>query len=163
MKKIEKQPISTVFDKAIDFSGVVVMVFLWVFAIFSYATLRQIIPIHYNVSGGITKWGDKITLLFFPITATVIFIGLTLLNRHPQYFNTINRNSHNAPLQLKYSMRMLRVLKLTIALAFCLIIAYSHVVVEGVPSPLGPWLLPVTVAVILLPVGYFIIKLLKLH
>lgn len=163
MEISERKVPMTGFDKLVEFAGILVILVLWVLAIYSYLTLQEYIPIHFNASGEVTKWGRKTTLLFFPITATVIYTGFTILNRYPQYINTVNWESDKALLQLKYSMRTLRVLKLSIGLTFCLIVLFMHFVLDGQPSPLGPWLLPTILSVILIPVGYYLIKLMKLN
>lgn len=163
MQNVPKNIPMTGFDKSVELAGLLVILMLWALTIFSYFNLQEIIPIHYNASGRVTKWGQKTTLLFFPITATVIFVGLTILNRYPQHFNTINWKSENASLQLKYAMRMLRILKLSIGLAFSLVVLFTYFVLDGQLSPMGPWLLPVILAVILIPVGYYLIKMLRLN
>lgn len=156
-----KIPLSS-FDRFIENAGILAMIILWVLSIYSYLYLQEIIPIHFNIAGQVTKWGEKTTLLFFPITATVIFVGLTMLNRYPRYFKTINQDIENSQ-TLKYSIQTLRILKLSIAVAFCLIILFIHVNLDGLPTPLGPWFLPLMLAVIILPMGYHLVKLLLIH
>lgn len=151
----------TPLDRVIEVISLLIMVALWCFTLFSYFKLPEIIPIHFDVSGNINKWGNKNTLIFLPVTATVIFIGLTILNKHPDIFNYPGKvTTANAAQQYTLATRMLRALKLSIAVIFSLISVFAYFAALRKTEKWGPWLLPTVVTIILLPVLYFIFKML---
>ena len=53
----------------------------------NYFELPEIIPTHYNEAGEADSYGDKLNILALPIISTLLFIGLTILNKRPHLFN----------------------------------------------------------------------------
>jgi hypothetical protein len=53
----------------------------------NYLELPEIIPIHYNEVEAAVSFGNKSNILALPITSTLLFIGLTILNKRPNVFN----------------------------------------------------------------------------
>src|SRR5690625_2930119 len=101
-------------------------------------------------------------LFHLPIVASVIFIGLTILNKFPHTFNYLQEITiENAFKQYRNATRMMRVLKLIIVLIFGLI---SYQVIKhatGEIEGLGSWFLPFVLISIFVPTIYFMINLLN--
>jgi uncharacterized membrane protein len=146
-------------DILLEVLGWVTLILIWILTFIKYQSLPDTIPVHFNAAGNVDQYGGKGTILMLPIIATLLFAGLTILNRYPYIFNyPVRITPDNAERQYMIAARIIRHLKFTIP-ATLLIIEYRiYTIATGKASGLGSWLLPVTVAVILLPVIIAIIK-----
>jgi hypothetical protein len=92
-------------------------------------------------------------LLILPALGTIIFIGLTQLNKYPHIFNYLTKiTESNARKQYTIATRMLRFMKAAILLIFSMIILYTYLTTIGAASGLGIWFLPLTLGLVLIPV-----------
>ena len=145
----------TLFDFIIEIAGFVAMIALWVLVGVTYSKLPDVIPIHYNASGQADNFGEKSRIIMLPVIATVLYAGMTILSRYPRLFNypvTITEN--NASFQYRNMSKMIRCLKLSIVLIFGGIVLQTIRSVEG----LGVWFLPFTLAVVFIPMVFFMAR-----
>ena len=130
-------------DKRLELGSLILMLAMWGLTIFSFIKLPNTIPIHYNGSGQVDSYGDKMTLFLLPIIATIIYFGLTKLNKYPHIFNYMTTiTSENAEKNYGIATRMLRFLKFTIILVFTSIILVTYWTTIGITKGLGTWFLP---------------------
>ncbi|HMO40382.1 MAG TPA: DUF1648 domain-containing protein [Saprospiraceae bacterium] len=149
-------------DKIFEIIGWLLIISLWGLTITNYANLPDTIPIHYNGSGQADGFGRKATILTLPLIATVLFIGLTILNKFPHIFNyPTNITKDNALRQYTNATRMIRYLKLNIVVIFGLIAFKTIQNANGEAGGLGIWFLPLTMGLIFIPMTYYLIKTLK--
>jgi uncharacterized membrane protein len=149
-------------DKFIEASGYFVIIVLWILTIFNYIILPETIPIHFNASGQPDNYGSKSTIFILAGIGTIIFTGMTVLNKFPHTFNfPIKITEDNALRQYTNAMRLIRFLKLAIGLIFSLIVLFTGLTATGKVSGLGFLFLPFTFALIIMPVIYFIIQLFR--
>jgi len=152
----------TTFDKTLEILGWTSILAIWVLTITNYTNLPDTIPIHYNGAGQADGFGGKATILTLPIIATVLFIGLTILNKFPHIFNyPTNITQDNALRQYTNATRLIRYLKLIIVIIFGLIAFKTIENANGEADGLGMWFLPLTLGLIFIPLTYYIIKTLK--
>lgn len=143
-------------DRKTDLAAKLLLIFIWAFTVYIFFKLPAIIPIHFNAAGKADSYGSKLTLLILPLLATVIYFGLTTLNKYPHIFNYMTTITEaNAVYQYSIATRMLRFLKLGILLIFSLLIVFIYLNSKGVVNGLGSWFLPVTLALVLIPVVAF--------
>ena len=153
----------TTFDKTLEILGWTSLLAIWALIIANYTNLPEVVPIHYNVSGQADRFGAKGNVLILPIIATAIFIGLTILNKFPHVFNyPTNITVDNALRQYTNATRMMRYLKFIIVAIFGLIVFQTFRNVYGQTNGLGVWFLPLTLALIFIPLTYFVIKSYKM-
>ena len=149
-------------DKILEIVGWVSVVGIWALTLTNYSILPEIIPIHFNGAGKADGFGNKTHIFILPIISTLLFIGLTTLNKHPHMFNyTSQITKENAVHQYTNATRMIRVLKLVIVVLFGLIVFRKIQIVNGHADGLGTWFLPLTMGMIFIPMLYFLIKSLK--
>ncbi len=131
-------------DVVAEAVGWAVVIAHWAFVAWHYADLPEIIPQHFNARGEADGFGAKGSLVGLPIINTVLFAGMTLLNRFPQAFNYLEEiTPDNAERQYRAATRMIRYLKLAVAVVF-FAITYSTVeTAHQGESPLMAWVLPV--------------------
>jgi len=152
----------TVIDKAIEIIGWFSIVVIWFFIIINYNKLPDIIPIHFNAYGEADNFGWKIDILTLPIIASILFVGLTLLNRYPYIFNyPTDITEENAQRQYTIATRMIRYLNLIIVLIFGYIAFTTIQNAKGQVDGLGIWFLPLSLGIVFIPMIYAIVKLTK--
>ena len=149
-------------DKILEVLGWVSVVGIWALTLTNYSILPEIIPIHFNGAGKADGFGNKTQIFVLPIISTLLFIGLTTLNKYPYMFNYPSQiTKENAVHQYTNATRMMRVLKLVIVVLFGLIVFRKIQIVNGHADGLGTWFLPLTMGMIFIPMLYFLIKSLK--
>src|SRR5690625_7494445 len=66
-----------------------------VYLLFVWQSLPSEVPAHYNALGEVDRWGSKWEMLILPIIATVLWIGMTILEKYPHVYNYINLTEDN--------------------------------------------------------------------
>lgn len=156
------KPALTQSDRAIEKVSLVLLIFLWAFTIFSFVKLPEIIPIHFDAEGRPNNYENKLTLFLLPVIGSTVYAGLTFLNKYPWVFNyMVQITEENAEGQYSFATRMLRILKCSIMIIFCIIALYSYWTVIGNTEGPGWWFLPLILGVVFVPLTYMIIKSLK--
>jgi len=149
-------------DKTFEIIGWLLIISVWGLTITNYANLPETIPTHYNGAGQADGFGGKATILTLPLIATVLFGGLTILNKFPHIFNyPTNITQDNALRQYTNATRMIRYLKLIIVVIFGLIAFKTIQNANGQADGLGIWFLPMTLGLIFIPLIYFVVKSFK--
>ena len=149
-------------DKILEIVGWISVVGIWALPLINYSILPEIIPIHFNGAGKADEFGNKTHIFVLPIISTLLFIGLTTLNKHPHMFNYPSQiTKENAVHQYTNATRMMRVLKLVIVLLFGLIIFKTIENVNGNADGLGTWFLPFTIGLFISLTIYFLIISMK--
>jgi uncharacterized membrane protein len=157
--KLQPDPI----DKAFEIIAGVGLLAIWVVTLTTYSNLPDTIPSHYNASGQPDGFGPKTKIFSLPIIATVIFIGLTIVNMYPHVFNYPTAITEtNASKQYANATRMIRYLKVVTLVVFGMITMKTIQTANGESSGLGTWFLPLTLALFLIPIAFFVIKSLRI-
>jgi uncharacterized membrane protein len=152
----------TLADKLFEIVGWLLLLFIWGLTITNYASLPKTIPTHYNAAGQADGFGGKAFILTLPLLATILFIGLTLLNKFPQVFNYPTPvTQDNAFKQYTNATQLIRYLKLVIVVIFGLITFKTIQHANGASKGLGLSFLPLTLGLIFIPLMVFVIKSLK--
>lgn len=151
--------IPTTSDKLVDLLGWLMLLTLWAFTVINYSNLPETIPTHFNGAGEADGFGSKVSIFGLPVIATLLFIGLTVLNRYPHIFNYPSPVTQDNALRLyTLATRMLRYLKLVLVLVFGGIEFMTIQHATGKAAGLSVWFLPLTLVLIFLPLIYFVIK-----
>ena len=148
----------TTTDTLIEAIGWLTLVVLWSLAIFSYAGLPDIIPIHFKYSGQPDNYGSKNLIFILPILGTILFVGMTVLNKYPHMYNYPGAITiENAQKQYTRATRMIRYLKVAIILIFTVLVVFIQKTATGKTEGLDARFLPVTVGLLFLPTIFFVI------
>ena len=152
----------TQFDKTVETTGQVLLILLWLVTMIAFFTSPETIPTHYNASGQVDNYDGKTTLFILPVIASIIFIGITKLNKYPHIFNyAVTITEENAESHYSVATRMLRILKLVCVLVFFLIALFTWLITMNKVTSFGKWFLPFALSLVIIPVGYFLIKSFK--
>lgn len=145
-------------DKIFELLGWISVIGIWILTLSHYFKLPEIIPNHFNARGVADGFGSKSNILSLPIISTALFLVLTILNKKPHLFNYPSAITvENALQQYTNATRLLRVLKLVIVVIFGLIVLRTIQNVNGNADGLGTWFLPIAMAMIFIPVFYYLI------
>ena len=140
-------------DKTVEMVSKIILVVMWGLTIYTMIKFPATIPIHFNSNGQVDNYGNKATILILPILPTIMYLGLTMLNRYPQVYNYMTKiNEDNSEYQYTIVIRMLRFINLVILLIFSWIILLIYLTTIGVTSGLGFWFLPVTLVLLSIPI-----------
>ena len=154
--------IPTTADKLVELLGWLILLTLWGWTFTHYSALPDTIPTHFNAAGEADGFGSKASIIGLPVIATLLFIGLTVLNRYPHIFNYPAAITQDNALRLyTLATRMLRYLKLVLVLVFGRIEFMTIQHATGKGAGLGVWFLPLTLVLIFIPLIYFVIKSLQ--
>ncbi len=149
----------TIFDKVLFVAALLLLVSLWMIVLYNYASLPEIIPIHYNASGEVDGYGNKIHILVLPLVATFLFGLLSYLIKFPHKYNYLTRiTPENAARQYKYAARSLRAIRLSVVIIFLLIAYETLQHTRDTINQFGKWTLPFMLAIIFVPMFYYMIK-----
>lgn len=92
------------------------------YTILNYSALPEQVPMHFNHSGKITRYGDKSSIWFLNIIGFATVYGLLYLNKFPHIFNYPQKiTEENAKKFYSDATRMIRLLNVSIALLFAII------------------------------------------
>lgn len=133
------------------------------YLLIQFDALPNQVPSHYNGAGEVDGWGGKEQLFLLPIIAAGLWIGMSVLERHPHTYNYnyINLTKDNAELQYKNGRRMMNVLKNEILLFFSFITVQNIRVASGTAEGMGVFFLPVLLIVVFGSVLFFILRMLR--
>ena len=149
----------TMFDLIIEITGLIAVLSMWLIVLLIYFKLPEIIPTHYDITGAVDGFGNKTFILLLAAITTIIFAGMTVLNRFPHVFNYIVKiTENNAFVQYMLACRMIRCLKFAIVLLFDLLVIQTIRIAEGKVDSFSAWFIYLALGVIFLIVIYFMVK-----
>lgn len=149
----------TLTDKIIEVTSYFALIAFWLMNIFSFSTLPETIPTHYNGMGEVDDYGPKATIFFLPVLGTVLFAFLTYIIKKPETFNyTVEITEENALAQYTNATKLLRFMKLGLLILFIIIDYKTIATSNGASDGLGKWFLPFTIAMIFLPILFSVYK-----
>lgn len=109
------------------------------YTIYMYIQLPEKIPIHYNAAGVIDRYGNKLEIFILLIVTWVMYIGLSLVTRVPQFWNTgVSVTAENKDRVYRILKNMLKIIKMEIIVIFCYLI-YNTTTLYNLPE----WFVPV--------------------
>lgn len=95
------------------------LVLIWIIVILNYSQLPEIMPSHLNTKGEVDGYANKIFLYILPVNTTLLYIGLTVINRYPHTFNyPVQINKNNAEAMYRLSKRLVLAVKTSIMIIF---------------------------------------------
>jgi uncharacterized membrane protein len=149
----------TKFDKVVELTAFVLLIVLWTTILTNFHDLPSTIPIHFNAAGNPDRYGSKSSILTLPVTASIIYVAITILNRYPHLYNyPTTITTGNALKHYTTATRMIRVLKLVVVVIFSMLVFTTFSVAEKKAPGLGRWFLPVVILLLVVPNLLFILK-----
>ena len=117
----------------------ILLIVTTLYTIYMYIQLPEKIPIHYNAAGVIDRYGNKLEIFILLIVTWVMYIGLSLVTRVPQFWNTgVSVTAENKDRVYRILKSMLKIIKMEIIVIFCYLI-YNTTTLYNLPK----WFVPV--------------------
>src|SRR5690554_6089249 len=111
-KRIKLQIPSSTFEKRLNIFTILFLVLTVIYILWSWRSLPDVVPIHFDFTGEADSWGSKWLLLPLPILSLIIFIGMSILERYPHAFNyLVEITEDNVEKQYKNGKLMMNVIK----------------------------------------------------
>jgi uncharacterized membrane protein len=154
----------TKFDYFLEFLAIGILIFHWIFMLYYYSKLPQIIPSYLDSNGEIDGMGSKNMLCLVPIIGLLLYIAISYTNKKPHCFNfPYPITAENAERQYRNSLMMMRVMKILVQLVFLCVTA--NIISTALPFGLkfvGLWMFPVGIALIFVTMFFFVYRGFKL-
>ena len=117
----------------------ILLIVTTLYTIYMYIQLPEKIPIHYNAAVVIDRYGNKLEIFILLIVTWVMYIGLSLVTRVPQFWNTgVSVTAENKDRVYRILKNMLKIIKMEIIVIFCYLI-YNTTTLYNLPK----WFVPV--------------------
>ena len=135
----------------------VLLIGILIYLFVKWSSIPDKIPGHYNAMGEIDRMGNKGELLILPIISWLMFLGMTVLEKFPQAWNT------GVKVTEENKERVYRTLKNMISTMKVIIVAvFSYLTINSAQAlSLSAWFLTVCLILMFGLIIFFIIKLIR--
>ncbi len=145
------------YDIFVNLTCLALLIGIVVYLVLFWNRIPDKIPGHYNAAGVVDRWGNKGELFVVPIVAWIMYIGLTILERFPQVWNTgVQVTEENKERVYRILKNMISTEKLLMVAVFIFLTINSSFSI-GLPI----WFLPVFLILMFGSLILFIISLIK--
>ena len=147
----------TVPDRILEAGSLLLTAGTTLYLLIGWDSFPERIPAHYNAAGEIDRWGSKSELIFLPVLMWVFYIGLSLLQRFPQIWNT------GVKVTAANQARVYRTLKyMVVSLKLIVTADFAYMIVNiTLCRPLGGWFTPVFLVLVFGDMAFWIIRLVR--
>lgn len=143
------------YDIVVNTVCVILLLGILVYLILNWNSIPDKIPGHYNAMGEIDRMGSKNELLVLLMISWLMYIGMTVLEKFPQAWNTgVTVTEENKERVYKVLKNMISTMKLIMVTNFAYLTINSSLAMS-----LSVWFLPVFLTLMLGSIIYYIIKL----
>ena len=143
------------YDILVEIVCLILLISVLIYLYFNWSNIPNKIPGHYNAMGVIDRMGSKNELLVLPMISWLMYIGMTVLEKFPQAWNTgVTVTEENKERVYKVLKNMISTMKLIMVANFAYLTINS-----SLAMPLSVWFLPVFLTLMFGTIIYFIIKL----
>jgi hypothetical protein len=126
---------------------------VWVFVLWLYPRLPEVIPTHFDLKGQPDDYGSKQTLFILPVVASLLWALLRFVKpRRPWPLASVRDQN---------AIYLFGILSTLINVLFFFILFLSYRTILHKTKGLGQWFLPISLAVFLFPTMYFLVRSLR--
>ena len=141
-------------DKILEVIALILLITLWIYVIYNYNSLSEIINTHFDASGKPNGSGESIYIFGLPGVATFLYILTTITNKYPQLINHAEEITEENALEVytKWT-KIVRILKIIIIGVF----SYASWQTIGNIN-VSPWFFPILIISLVIPLLYYNLK-----
>ncbi|MEM8836187.1 MAG: DUF1648 domain-containing protein [Planctomycetota bacterium] len=151
-------------DRALSLVAWAMVLVVLVTPIALLPVLPDRLPMHFNAAGQPTSSAGRWSIIVLGVVSALTAFGVLMVTRiDPRKFNyatTITED--NAEGMYRLSLRFVRVMSICVSLVFLIIEAEIALVATRGPGSLGVWMLPLLLAIIFAPIGWFLLAASKI-
>lgn len=147
----------SIYEIFVEAACLVLLIGVLLYLFLNWSKIPDRIPGHYNAMGEIDRMGSKGELLVVPIINWIMYIGLTVIARFPQTWNT------GVTVTEENKERVYRVLKnMLITVKLIVVAIFSFLSINSAQAKALPvWFLPVFLLLMFGSIIFFIRKLVR--
>lgn len=146
-------------DIVLEFVGWALFLLLWIFVGTSYTSLPDTVPTHFNGALEPDGHGSRSSILVLCSIGSLLFIGMSILNRYPDKFNyPVKITEENAVRQYGNLTRMVRWLKTLILAEFGSLAFYTIQISKGGAGSFSRMLIPLFLVAALIAAIYHLLR-----
>lgn len=147
----------SIFSFLLNWMCLLILIGSAIYLAFTWNNIPSKIPAHYNAAGEIDRWGNKIELLILPAIGWIVYIGLSIVERFPQTWNTgVTVTAENRDRIYSVMANMLVTLKAITTSIFVFLTINS-----ALAKPLSFWFLPITLILTFGAIIFYVIMLFR--
>lgn len=141
-------------DKILEVIALLMLITIWIYVIYNYNSLPEIINTHFNAQGKPDGSGEKQYIFGLPGVATFLYILTTITNKYPQLINHTEEITEENTLEVyTKGTKIVRILKIIIVGVF----GYASWQTIGNIN-VSPWFFPILLILTLSPIVYYNLK-----
>lgn len=145
------------YDIFVEIVCLILLIGVCIYLILNWVNIPDRIPGHYNAMGEIDRMGSKKELLFLLIIAWLMYLGLTVIEKFPQIWNTgVIVTEKNKECVYRVLKSMLSTMKLIIVATFVFLTINTS---QAISLPV--WFSPIFLILMFGSMIFFIIKLVR--
>lgn len=145
------------YDVFVEIVCLILLIGVLIYLFINWNNIPDEISGHYNAMGEIDRMGSKGELLVTPIIAWLMYLGMTVIERFPQIWNTgVTVTEENKERVYRILKNMLGTVKLIVVSVFVYLTINSAQAIS-----LAVWFLPVFLILMFGSIIFFIIKLVR--
>ena len=155
----------TIYDWTLEISSISCLVCVFI-PLFFYESLdhEALIPVHYNASGQIDRWGDCTHFWDLPLVASAFYIGLSILERFYSRFNyPVKITKENAQTIYRLGVALIRHMKLAMILIFAYLNNSSFFTVMGKREHFNRWIVYMLLFALIFILLTYCIKMIRIR
>ncbi|MFM1745501.1 MAG: hypothetical protein RLZZ630_1438 [Bacteroidota bacterium] len=164
IRRAHVKPEITRFDTVLEFAGWAVFILLWIFVGTNYSSLPDTVPTHFNAAIEPDGYGARSSILVLCSIGSLLFIGMSILNRYPDKFNyPVKITEENAVRQYGNLTRMVRWLKTLVLAEFGSLAFYTIQISKGGVGGFSRMLIPLFLVAVLIAAIYHLLRAYRLR
>lgn len=145
----------TRYHRIMNLLSILLLAGIFVWLIVMWRRIPDQIPMHYNGAGRIDGWGGKYTILFCPVVAVFMYLGIGLFERYPELWNTGVKVTKKNQAQI-YSI----IKNMIVTLKFVMVFIFTYMTYNStLVRPLPGWFTPGSILLAFGPMVFFIIQI----
>ena len=117
--------------------GLTALVAALVHIIMNWSVIPAEVPQHYNFAGEVDEWAAKPFIFFPPVIGIILWIGMEVAKRFPQFINMMDDTQSRNDEQNRIAINMIISLQLEVSLLFAYLSVKDVYVAQGHTFGLG--------------------------
>ncbi|MGC8866418.1 MAG: DUF1648 domain-containing protein [Bacteroidales bacterium] len=142
-------------DRLLDGLVIALMIAIWAYALGAFKNLPHTIAVHFDAQGRPDGYGGKISLMLMPALATVLALGMFVINRYPHIFNyPVKITPQNAIYQYTLATRLMRWINLLSTLLLGMV---THLMIASASGKFNKfWIVMIIVFTVLMFIPFLV-------
>lgn len=145
------------FDIVLNMLCLIMLISTILFLIIIWSEIPDKIPMHYDFTGNIDRWGSKLEVIILPIITWIMYIFMTIIEKFPKVWNTgVEVTEENKERVYSTLLHLMSTIKFIVVCVFMYLTVQTALAFE-----LSSWFLPIFLLLIFGDLFYWIWRLVK--